>query len=149
MRQTDWWRIMRAATFGAIVTIVAGMLGPVFAPDSTFTAQASVALSKGDDKKDKKKDDKSGNQDEDHTLNGQVLEIDTLKDPPEMIVGSVDGRTVVKVLKTDEIALNGIRVGDYIEADGEKINEQLFEATQLSVSARGGADADADNDNKD
>ena len=77
-----------------------------------------------------------------------MLDIDTLKNPPEVIVGSVDGLTVVKVLKTDEIARNGVHLGDYIQADGEKISEQLFEATQLSVSSRYKDDI-SENDNKD
>ena len=57
------------------------------------------------------------------------------------------GQTVVRVLKTDEIAKNGIHLGDYVQADGEKIHEQLFEATMLSVSSRYTADI-SENDNK-
>jgi hypothetical protein len=129
----------------AAVSTAFGPLLPLVAP---ATAEASVAFGKDDDKKDKDKKDKDGDHDQDHRINGQVLEIDTLKDPPELVIGSVDGRTVVRVLKTDEIAKNGVRVGDYIEADGEKIHEQLFEATQLSVSAHY-TDEDTENDNKD
>ncbi|MFN8636432.1 MAG: hypothetical protein U0893_21500 [Chloroflexota bacterium] len=152
MRNAGWRSVMRAAILGMMFALVTTIVAPLLATDDQFTAQASVASSKSDEQKDKdkkKKEQGSGNHDQDHTLNGQVLEIDTLKDPPELILGSVDGRTVVRVLKTDEIAINGIRVGDYIEAEGEKINEQLFEATQLSVSARYQDPSEADNDNKD
>ena len=92
-------------------------------------AAATVAQSSEKDNKEKNKDkEQSEDSDQDHVLNGQVLEINTLKDPPELMVGSVDGLTVIRVLKTDEIALNGVRLGDYIEAIGEKQNEQLFDA---------------------
>lgn len=77
-----------------------------------------------------------------------MLEIDTLKDPPELVVGSVDGQTVVRVLKTDEIAINGVRLGDYLEIKGEKQSEVLFDATQLSVSERFKGDSGNGNDNK-
>ena len=77
--------------------------------------------------------DRNQDEDEDHTLNGQVLEINTDKNPPEMIVGTIDGEALVRVLKTDEIALNGVKVGDYVELNGEKLDELLFEAAQISV----------------
>ena len=60
----------------------------------------------------------------------------------------MDGQTVIRVLKTDEIARNGVRLGDFIEANGEKLHEQLFEATQLSVSEHFSV-LSTDNDNKD
>jgi hypothetical protein len=96
--------------------------------------------------KEKEKERREKEENEDRVLNGQVLEIDTLKNPPEIVVGSVDGLTVVKVVKTDEITKNAVHLGDYIQADGEKISEQLFEATQLSVSSRYSDDI-SENDN--
>jgi hypothetical protein len=117
----------------------------------TPTAEASVTAEKKDSDKDKKdakhKDDDRG---EDFVLNGQVLAIDDHKNPPEMIVGTVDGRARVRVLKTDEIALNGVEVGDFVELTGEKINELLFEATEISVGERAsahGAGGGSGNDN--
>jgi hypothetical protein len=123
----------------------------VLLPGGTSVVEAGVAHQKKDDKDDKDKKNKAqaGDQqyDEDHVLNGQVLEINTLKDPPELIVGTVDGRSVVRVLKTDEIALNAVGIGDYVELDGEKVSEVLFEATQISVSGRVGTEKPgSDND---
>jgi len=113
------------------------------------TAEATVLYGKNDEKdKDKEKEKREKQENEDRVMNGQVLEINTLKDPPEIIVGSVDGQTVIRVLKTDEIVRNGVGLGDFIEADGEKINEQLFEATSLSVSEHFSA-SETENDNKD
>ena len=121
------------------IALVSTSLGIVLISDSAHSgvAHASPSLDSKDDKdKDKERKRRSDDRDEDHVFNGQVLEIDTLKDPPELIVGSVDGPTVVRVLKTDEIALNGARLGDHVELTGEKIHEQLFEATEISVSER-------------
>jgi len=138
----------RAALLSVIITFTAPALLQLLPGSPQATAEATVAFDKNDDKnkeKDKERREKAEN--EDRVMNGQVLEINSLKDPPELVIGSVDGQTVIRVLKTDEIAKNGIHLGDYIQADGEKIHEQLFEATMLSVSSRYTADI-SENDNK-
>jgi hypothetical protein len=149
MDRTTLWRLGRALLFGAaIITSTSALTAtvPTFG-DGVRVAEAAVAHKDDNDKKDKDKNKNKGSDDDaDHVIQGQVLEIDTIKDPPELILGSVDGQTVIRVLKTDEVAINGIRLGDYIEAKGEKQSERLFEATQLSVSEHYG---DAKNDNSD
>jgi ribosomal protein L9 len=138
----------RAVLLSVIITFTAPALLQLLPGSPQATAEATVAFDKNDDKnKEKEKEKKEKAENEDRVMNGQVLEINSLKDPPELIVGSVDGETVIRVLKTDEIAKNGIHLGDYIQADGEKISEQLFEATMLSVSSRYTADI-SENDNK-
>ena len=134
---------------GVVATLAVTVVVP-FAPGLPIpTAEASVAAGRKDDGKDKKdakrKDDDKG---EDFVLNGQVLEIHTEKNPPEMIVGTVDGRARVRVLKTDEIAKNAVEVGDYVELTGEKVNELLFNADEISVGERASASSSGDdNDN--
>jgi hypothetical protein len=149
MDRSTLWRLAQALFLGA--SIIAGtsvLAATVPLPGASIeVAHATVAQGKDREDKDKNKN-RGSDDDEDHVLNGQVLDIDTLKDPPEVIVGSVDGKTVVKVLKTDEIAINGIHLGDYIQANGEKQSEVLFEATQLSVSSRYGDAPENNNDNK-
>ena len=142
----------RARSFLLISVILAGAAGlpAVLSNSAVPVAEATVAQTK--DRDDKKSDDKKsaknqGSDDADHVLNAQVLEINTLKDPPELVVGSLDGQTVVRVLKTDEIAINGVRLGDFIEARGEKQSEELFEATLLTVSEHFKA-SKSGNDNK-
>jgi hypothetical protein len=139
----------RAVLVSVIITFTAPALLQLLPSSQHATAEATVAFGDSDDRnKEKEKEKREKEENQDRVLNGQVLDIDTLKNPPEVIVGSVDGLTVVKVLKTDEIARNGVHLGDYIQADGEKISEQLFEATQLSVSSRYKDDI-SENDNKD
>ena len=137
----------RAVLLSVVITFTAPALLQLFPGSNQGTAEATVAFDKNDDKnKEKEKEKKEKAENEDRVMNGQVLEINSLKDPPEIVLGSVDGQTIVRVLKTDEIARNGVHLGDYIQADGEKIHEQLFEATMLSVSSRYTADI-SENDN--
>jgi ribosomal protein L12E/L44/L45/RPP1/RPP2 len=140
MRERDGWstakEVSRLLLIAMLVSAAIGVLAPFTV---TSPVQASVLADKKDEKeKNDQKDKKNQDDDrgEDFVLNGQVLEIDTSKDPPEMVVGTVDGRAIVRVLKTDEIVINGVGVGDYVELTGEKINELLFEATQISVGQR-------------
>jgi hypothetical protein len=143
-------RLRRAATdllrLGVMATIAVTAVLPLASGLPIPTAEASVAADRkddGKDKKDKKQDDDRG---EDFVLNGQVLEINTDKNPPEMIVGTVDGRARVRVIKTDEIAKNGVEIGDFVELTGEKVNELLFNADEISVGERASASG-SDNDN--
>lgn len=142
------WLAGRAVLLSVIITFTAPALLQLLPTSHHATAEATVAFGDNDGKdRDKEKEKREKAENEDRVMNGQVLEINSLKDPPELILGSVDGQTVVRVLKTDEIAKNGIHLGDYIQADGEKIHEQLFEATMLSVSSRYTGDI-SENDNK-
>ncbi len=150
MDRINFWRLGRALFIGAALLAGTSALA-VTLPDagaSVSVAEATVLHKDDDDKKDKNKNQGSDD-DEDHVMRGQVLEIDTIKDPPELIIGSVDGRTVIRVLKTDEIAMNGVRLGDYIQANGEKVSEVLFEATELSVSEHYGESNDNEDDEDD
>jgi hypothetical protein len=141
------WRLGRMILVGAAVVVASFGVSTIVPSSHPTIAEASVANSDKDDKDKKDKKDNSDDHDADHVMNGQVIDMNTLKDPPELYVGSVDGLTTIKVLKTDEIAINGIHLGDYVQANGEKINEQLFEATELSVSEHY-SDVPAENDNK-
>ena len=101
--------------------------------------EAPVALAQGkEDKDNDKKDNKNiGNDDdEDHFARGQVIGINTLADPPELTLAAFDGEMLVRVMKTDEISLNGIRLCWHIQMEGEKIHEHLFEATKLEVEEK-------------
>ena len=131
-RRRHLWYAARMRLVGLAITVALTALSGVFPGPGIPVAEAGVSQGKNDDKKDRK-DDEDEDRDEDRTLNGQVLGIDTSKDPPEMVVGTIDGEALVRVLKTDEIARNGVEVGDYVELTGEKLNELLFEATEISV----------------
>ncbi len=124
-------RTRRALLVGAVATVALGALLPsVGVP----VVRASAAHDKDKDRKKDKQERR--HDDDDRVAEGQVLAIDTSADPPELLVGTGDGEMVVRMLKTDEIALTGVSVGDYVRLEGEKIHELLFEAQQLDVSER-------------
>src|SRR3712207_5151457 len=90
-----------------------------------FGAAGAAGAYADDDnkKKDSEQVELERSQREDHETAGQVLDINTLADPPEMKLGSTDGVITVKVVKKDEIARNGVRLGDHVSVVGEKIHE--------------------------
>jgi hypothetical protein len=127
MRGHTSWRFGQMLLLIAVIAIGLAGLASTFAPPDTPVALASVAQGNGNDEDE-----------EDRTLEGDVIAIDKSKDPPEMIVANVDGEVIVKMLKTDEIDINDVRPGDYVSVDGEKIHELLFEATSIDVRRRAG-----------
>lgn len=124
------WRWLRALVL-ALVLVVAGSGAEV----SLSASGMSVALAgEGDDKKDNK--NIGNDDDEDHVARGQVIGINTLADPPELTLASFDGEMIVRVMKTDEIKVQGVKLCYHIKLDGEKIHEHLFEATQIEIETK-------------
>jgi hypothetical protein len=114
-----------------------------------------AAPSFDDDKKEKAKPedaktDKDRSERDDRQTTGQVMEINTLADPPELWIANGDGLVHVRLLTTDLIAKNGVRLGDHITVIGEKVSEVEFECQELNVDARYGVnDEDDDDDDED
>jgi len=135
MRMGRRWRGRQLIAIALTLALVtAGLVSTLPAPGGSvaFASVANSDKNERDKEKDAKKD-KGRDGDEDHVARGQVIDINNLIDPPELTLAAVDGAMLVRVLKTDEIALNGVKLWDYITIQGEKIHEQLFEATQISV----------------
>jgi len=140
MQVHGWGQVVRAALVAlALALTMPGSVGSLLPPSGVgpgvAVALANVAAGEDKDKdKDKKSTKNRGDDgDEDHIAEGQVLVVDKLKNPPELLVTSMDGDMRVVVLKTDEIELNGVKPGLYVKLYGEKINEQLFEAQMIEV----------------
>ncbi|MFN8521472.1 MAG: hypothetical protein U0821_00005, partial [Chloroflexota bacterium] len=70
----------------------------------------------------------------DVSVEGDVVEVHPEATPPYAVIGNRDGLVTV-VLRCGSQCPT-IRVGDYLEADGEKIHEQRFEATEISTTRR-------------
>jgi hypothetical protein len=117
----------------ALALIVA--MPQLFVAERDLSVQASPSFD--NDKKTKREGKNVGNTgDEDHVFEGQVFSVNQAVNPPELSFGNVDGTLIVRVLKTDEIDIQGIRAGDYIRANGWKESEVLFMATELELLKR-------------
>ena len=110
MREREGWTVAKEMSRLLLIALIVSAGIGVLAPLTVTTeARASVLAEKKDEKP--KKDQKNrksqdDDRDDDFVLNGQVLAIDD------------------------------VRIGDYVELTGEKINELLFETTQISVGQR-------------
>lgn len=71
-----------------------------------------------------------GNRD-DIATEGNVTEVHLDANPPYVVLGNRDGAVRINLLCGDQCPV--IRVGDYIEVDGEKQHEQLYDAEQVTV----------------
>ena len=79
-------------------------------------------------------------------VTGQVLEINSLSDPPEMVVANMDGKIKVRMLTKDLIPKYAVRLGDHVTLIGEKISEVEFECQEMSVDAHLGDDQEEEDD---
>ncbi len=71
----------------------------------------------------------------DVTTEGNVVEVHLDAAPPYVVIGMRDGNQVVRLSCGGDCP--DIRVGDYLEADGEKEHEQLFNADSIEVTRNG------------
>ena len=136
MKACGRWRWPRVLVLALALTLGASSLEVALSSFQASVASAQESEKRGD-KNDPKNNKNIGNDDdEDHFARGQVIGINTLADPPELTVAGFDGEMLVRVLKTDEIALNGVKLCYHIQMEGEKIHEYLFEATKLEVEEK-------------
>jgi hypothetical protein len=118
--------LARIARGLALLALVAGLAMP------------SVGYADDDDKdqKNRRSDESSESQRsarDDRQTSGQVLEINTLKTPPEMWIANTDGVVHVRLLTTDLIEKNSVRLGDHVTVIGEKVSEVQFDCQEMSV----------------
>lgn len=131
-------RLTRLARGLALLALLAGMMVPGF------------AFADDDERKEAREEGRSEqfrSERDDRQVTGQVLEINSLKDPPEMVVANMDGEIQVRLLTKDLIQKNAVRLGDHVTLFGEKISEVEFDCQELSVDGHLGDDPDeADDD---
>ena len=120
--------LARVATLLALIVGLAAL--PISGYASGKTNEDDPAKKGGADQTEQARSNK-----EDHQLTGQVLEINTLKDPPELKVADVDGIVLVHLLTTDLVDKNALRTGDHVTLVGEKVSEVEFDAQDMRVDA--------------
>ena len=126
------WRIGRTLPLAAAFAI-----GLTALPVVTSVAPAPVAFARDSDRDDKDRDREQEDDREDRNLDGQVIELYPDRNPPEMVVAQLGGDITVRMLKTDEIAIWGVNVGDYVQLSGE-YDRGVFDANELTVTERWG-----------
>jgi hypothetical protein len=122
---------------------VALAIGFAVLPVVTSVVPAPVALARDSDKDAKDRHDEQDEDREDRNLEGQVIELFPDRNPPEMVVAQLGGNITARILKTDEIAIWGVNVGDYVHLQGE-YDRGVFDANELTVTERWGT-ASSDN----
>ena len=110
----------------------------------SLVKRSFVPVALASDKDDNHHKNNSNEDDrEDRNLEGQVIELYPDRNPPEMVVAQLGGNVTAQILKTDEIALQGVKVGDYVHLSGE-YDKGVFYSDAIDVTERYGA---AGNDN--
>jgi len=62
-----------------------------------------------------------------------VLAIRCETDPPDVLIANRDGSQRVRLLDETAAQCGSIWVGDYLEIEGVKENEQLFDAEEVTI----------------
>jgi hypothetical protein len=78
----------------------------------------------------------ASNRDDEHT-EGNVLAVTCDADPPTITIANRDGDVDIHLQGDAAQACRSARVGDYLEADGEKQNEQLYDASDVTLHRDG------------
>jgi hypothetical protein len=86
------------------------------------------------ERQQRERTDRSGK--DDVHAEGNVTAVACEAAPPTVTIANRDGLVTVRLLGEAAKACGRTRVGDYLEADGEKLTEQLFEATDVNVQRR-------------
>ena len=84
-----------------------------------------------DEERQQREHTNRGNRD-DIATEGNITEVHLDADPPYLVIGNRDGAVIVRLMCGDQCPV--IRLGDYIEVDGEKQHEQLYDAEQVTVT---------------
>lgn len=132
-------KLIALARGGVLLALVFGLAVPAV----TYAGKTN----EDDPSKGRKEDettDAARSTRDDHQTTGQVLEINTLKDPPEMIIANRDGKVTVHLLTKDLIEKNAVRLGDHVTVVGEKVSEIEFEAQEMAVDGHLGDELDND-----
>ena len=136
------WRLA-----GALLLIAALLLGAFGLPGNGWEsgppipASVVVANDDDDDDEDDDKDDEDDNEDE-QEVNGQVVSpvpgvpgVNLAASPPELYVAELGGLVRVQVIRPGEIERSGVREGDHVSIDGQRVSD-VFLGSDIEVRTR-------------
>jgi hypothetical protein len=110
------------------VTIVNTTIGQALVPPEDDTDKPR---NETEEQRQQRERTNRSNKDDVHT-EGNVVEVHQDERPPYVVIATRDGLQRVNLLCGDQCPR--IEVGTYLEADGEKQHEFLFEATDVTVT---------------
>ena len=129
MSRSHIGRLARSIAVVGIVTFAAvGLAGP---RDVSVTPVALAGVAQGNDNHD----DRTNDNTDERQLRGQVLEIWPDQNPPEILVATL-GENVWARVYNEQIARNGLQVGDHVRLQGEYGRFNVFDAYQIDVTDR-------------
>ena len=137
MQGRAFWLFGRSLLLVVAIAIGMATLAVSLSAPPTSVALAGVAAANDNDDDD---------DDEERTVRGQVIEISREKNPPEIVIGVTRNETIpVRVLKTDELDVKGVNLGDHVRLRGEYVKE-YFETNEIDVTDRCCPQPDDDDD---
>ena len=144
-------KLKTCARKAALLLLVVGLILPgigyaLTAPEVSHAAPTLQSDDDDEEKQDEDATDAGRSARDDRMTTGQVMDINTLADPPKMTIANMDGVMEVRLLTKDLIAKNGVRLGDHVTLYGEKISEVEFDCQELSVDGHLGDDIDESDD---
>ncbi|MFN0074235.1 MAG: beta strand repeat-containing protein, partial [Chloroflexota bacterium] len=122
--------LARSQAVGTIVDDDAGAGVVITAPSVSPGVSVRPDPPRVEREKARKRNNNTGQHDDEHT-EGQVLEV--RRDPPVLLIDGADGPIELRLRGDARDAVNWVRVGDYVEADGAKEHEGLYDIDDLEV----------------
>jgi hypothetical protein len=102
---------------------------PVPSPDPRPDQDDSPRKQTEEQRQQRQRTNRSGL--DDYRTEGNVAEVHQDEQPPYVVIGNKDGLVRVNLLCGNQCPK--VQVGDYLEAEGEKQHEQLYDATDVTV----------------
>ena len=137
------WRLASALLLTAALFLGAfGLPGVRWGSGPQLPAPVVVA-DEDDDDGDDDDDDEDGEDNEDEReVNGQVVSpvpgvpgVNLAVSPPELYVAELGGLVRVQVIRPGEIERSGVRDGDHVSIDGQRISD-VFLGSDIEVRTR-------------
>lgn len=89
----------------------------------------------GEEQRQQQQRTNRSNRDDEHT-EGNVTRVDCVASPPTVTLANRDGEVTVVLHHAAQEVCGSIGIGAYIEVDGQKENERLYFADDVSISKR-------------
>ena len=137
------WRLASALLLIAALLVGAfGLPGNRWGSGPPLPASVVVAGGDEDDEDDDDDDDEEDDNEDEREVNGQVVSplpgvpgVNLAAAPPELYVAELGGLVRVQVIRPGEIERTGVREGDHVSIDGQRLSD-VFLGSDIEVRTR-------------